>query len=223
MRLIVGNKNYSSWSLRPWILMKHKGIAFEEVRLSFNDVNFAAALAKYSPSGQVPVLLDGDLAVWDSLAIMEYLAEKFPEAGVWPKGRAARTYARCICAEMHAGFRAMGASMPVNLEASLPGKGWNLKTQHDIDRITEIFNQALATSDGQFLFGDFSGADAYYTPVAARFWTYGVRLAGAAQAYVERLLATTTVKLLEAEARAERDFVKLVEHYRPNPHENGRP
>lgn len=218
MRLVIGNKNYSSWSLRPLVLMRHKAFGFEEVRVSFNDPNFAGIVRKYSPGGRVPVLSDGDVAVWDSLAIIEYLNEKFPDAGVWPKGSAARARARSICAEMHSGFTSLRSSMPVNLEASLPGMGWNLNVQQDIDRITEIFNQALATSTGPFLFGDFTAADAYYTPVAARFRTHAVRLNGAAQEYVERILATPTMKRIEAEARAEKDYVPADEPYRANPH-----
>ncbi len=218
MRLYIGNKNYSSWSLRPWLLMKHKGIAFEEVRWSFNDPDFQTKVSRVSPAGRVPVLVDGSFSVWDSLAISEYLADKFPEKGIWPEALEMRARARSLCAEIHAGFPHLRSEMTHVLDATLPGRGWNIRVQRDIDRIEAAFREALSASGGPFLFGEFGAVDAFYTPVAIRFRTYGVALQRDADAYVKRLLGTPAFLELDREARAERDYVPHDEPYRGNPY-----
>ena len=214
MKLVVGNKNYCSWSVRPWLLMTEKGIPFEQVRLSFNDPEFRRKLLAVNPAGHVPVLIDESLTVWDSLAIIEYLAEKFPEKGIWPKELPERTRARSLCAEFHAGFMSMRKLMPFCIEASLPGLGWNLAVQRDVDRLKQAFTAQLAASKGPFLFGAYSAADANFTPLAARFRTYGVELDGAAKEYCVQLLATKSFRQLDKEARAENDFYAPSEPYR---------
>ena len=214
MKLIIGNKNYSSWSHRPWLLLKEKAIPFEEVRLSFNDPEFHRKVAALNPAGRVPVLIDGTLTVWDSLAIIEYLAEKFPEKGIWPKELPARTRARSLCAELHAGFMSLRRAMPVSIEANLPGMGWSLAVQRDVNRIAQAFTAELSASKGPFLFGAYSAVDAYYTPIAARLRTYAVKLDGPARAYVDQLLSTASFRQLEKEARAEKDFYPPDELYR---------
>ena len=231
MQLVIGNKNYSSWSMRPWVLMKQLGLAFDEVRLSFNvgfGEAFAAAVRPYSPSGRVPVLIDdgddgGDgFAVWDSLAIVEYLHERFPDRGVWPREARARARARSICAEMHAGFAALRSACPMNVEASLPEVGarlWadNAALRRDVARVEAIWADALAASGGPFLFGAFGAADAFYAPVALRLRGYGLPVTDTTRAYVERLLAAPGPAAWIADALAEHEYVAEDEPYRPPP------
>jgi len=219
MKLVIGNKNYSSWSLRSWLLMRESGIPFEEVRISLNDPSFKARALAYSPAGQVPVLLDGELRVWDSLAIAEYLAERFPEKRLWPESAPARAEARSLCAEMHAGFPALRREMPMNIEAQLPGRGWNLQVQRDIDRILEAWHRARLDHGqaGQFLFGAFSAADAFYAPVVWRFLAYGVEVPEAARHYMAAIQSLPSMQAWAAAAREERDFVAVDEPYRSIP------
>ncbi|MEK8053534.1 glutathione S-transferase family protein [Ideonella sp. DXS22W] len=224
MKLYIGNKNYSSWSMRPWVLMREKGIAFDEVMLRFDsfsaDSQFKQAIAAVSPAGRVPALVDDDgLLVWDTLAIAEYLAERFPEKALWPTGRAARARARSVCAEMHSGFGALRGAFPMNIEARLPEVGARLLAEKpavaaDLARITALWTEALAASGGPFLFGDYSIADAYFAPVASRIRTYALPLPAEAAAYVQRLWATAGVQAWEAEALTEADFVPEDEPYR---------
>ena len=219
MKLIIANKNYSSWSLRPWLLMKQLGIAFEEERLSFLDPAFGDKLKRISPAGRVPVLVDGELAIWDSLAIVEYLAETKPEAGVWPAERAARARARSICAEMHAGFGALRESLPMNCGARFPAPLLPNKVRHDVDRIVSIWSESRSrfAAKGPFLFGTFSAADAYYAPVVRRFVTYSVELPDAARGYVESIDQLPSMQAWLSAARAEREFVPADEPYREAP------
>jgi glutathione S-transferase len=219
MKLVIGNKNYSSWSLRPWLLMRQAGIEFEEVKVRLFVDSFAAEIAQYSPAGKVPVLIDGDIAVWDTLSIAEYLAERFPEKALWPADRAARAHARSVCAEMHAGFTNLRNQMPMNVTAVLPGCGWNVSVQRDVDRIAQIWTD-LRTRHGDagpFLFGDFTVADAYYAPVVSRFATYGVHLPEAAKAYADFILELPAMQEWIADAREERDFLADDEPYRLAP------
>lgn len=190
MKLVIGNKNYSSWSLRPWLLARQAGIPFEEIRLRLGSESFAAEVRRYSPAGRVPVLVDGDLTVWDSLAICETLAERFPRARLWPEDPKARAHARSICAEMHTGFTALRGQMPMNVTAVLPGMGWNVAVQRDVDRIAQIWTELRQkyAAEGPFLFGHFTVADAFYAPVVSRFATYGVRLPELAKAYADHIL-----------------------------------
>jgi glutathione S-transferase len=205
LTLIIGNKNYSSWSMRPWVAMVAFGIPFQEVRVLLDQDDTANRICSYSASGRVPVLLAGDqMTIWDSLAICEYLAEQFPELHLWPQDVAARAMARSVCAEMHAGFSDLRNSMSMNIRASFPGKGRTPGTQADIGRISEIWEECLSRfGHHQFLFGDFSLADAYYAPVVLRFRTYGVTLAPALDAYCQRVLSHPAVARWVSEALAE--------------------
>ena len=232
LKLYIGNKNYSSWSLRPWLAMRAAGIAFEEVRLRLDFTPgspFKLALAEVAPNGKVPVLVDDEeksaaegrpLAVWETLAIAEYLAEKFPDRLPWPASRADRARARSLCAEMHAGFGALRANLPMNIEASLPEVGAahlrdRADVRADVERITAMWSGQLAVSGGPFLFGGFGLVDAYFAPVCTRLRTYGVTLPEpAAAAYGERMLALPAMRDWEREARAEADFLDFDEPYR---------
>jgi glutathione S-transferase len=203
--LVVGNKNYSSWSLRPWLAMRQVGIAFDEVVIPLYQQGSKAALLGYSPAGRVPVLLHGDRVVWDSLAIMEYLAEIFPDAALWPRDPAARALARCVSAEMHAGFAALRAGLSMNLREHLPGRRRSDAVAADIARVTAIWRDCRARfgEAGPFLFGGFSIADAMYAPVATRFRTYAVELDPVSQAYADTILALPAFLEWQAAARKE--------------------
>jgi glutathione S-transferase len=202
--LVVGNKNYSSWSLRPWLAMRQAGIAFDEVVIPLYRADSKAALLRHSPAGKVPALKDGSRTVWDSLAIMEYLAESFPAAGLWPNDAAARALARSISADMHAGFLALRTAMPMNLREHLPGRERG-GAAADIERVTAIWRDCRARfgDGGPFLFGAFSIADAMYAPVATRFRTYGVKLDPICQAYADAVLALPAFLEWQAAAREE--------------------
>ena len=208
--LVIGNKNYSSWSMRPWLALVAFDIPFREIRICLDQPDTSSQIASYSRAGRVPVLVDGDLTIWDSLAICEYLAEQFPDRNLWPANQTARATARSICAEMHGGFSALRESMSMNIRASYPGEGRSMQTQADIGRISEIWEQCLSTYGAhQFLFGDFSIADAYYAPVVLRFRTYGVFLAPALQAYMERVIAHPAVARWMEQALAETEVLPL--------------
>ena len=219
MKLVIGNKNYSSWSLRPWLLMQHAGIAFEEIKVRLFAPGFEEAIAQHSPTGKVPVLVDGDITVWDTLSIAEYLAESFPEKQLWPADRAQRAYARSICAEMHSGFVNLRSQLPMNVTAVLPGRGWNVAVQRDVSRIATIWSELRArhAADGPFLFGTFTIADAYFAPVVSRFATYGIHLPDAAKQYADFMLALPAMQAWIADAREERDFLASDEPYRLAP------
>jgi glutathione S-transferase len=188
--LVIGNKNYSSWSLRGFLAARLAAVPFEEVLVRLSEPGSRDELLKHSPAGKVPVLKHGARVVWDSLAIIEYLAEIRPDAGLWPADPGARAHARSIAAEMHAGFQALRARMPMNLRKSLPGKGRDRDVADDIERISAIWTDCRARygGAGPFLFGSFSAADAMYTPVATRFRTYVVELDEVSQAYVDAVL-----------------------------------
>ena len=218
MILVIGNKNYSSWSMRPWVLLREARIPFDEVQLRFGDNQgrlTVPGIEKYSAAGKVPVLvLDGE-PVWDSLAIAETTAERFPQKQLWPREAAARAHARSICAEMHSGFQALREKMPMNIRGRHPGKGLTPQTQRDIDRIVAIWTGCRERfgRGGSLLFGGFTIADAYYAPVVMRFQTYGVKLTGAAQAYCEAVLSLSAVREWIEGARRETDFVPEDEPY----------
>ncbi|WP_426396105.1 glutathione S-transferase family protein [Ralstonia sp. R-29] len=222
MKLVIGNKNYSSWSLRPWLLAKQAGIPFEEIRVRLFVEGFCTEIRRYSPAGRVPVLVDGDMTVWDSLAICETLAERFPRAQLWPADPKARAHARSICAEMHSGFTNLRNNMPMNVTAVLPGMGWNVAVQRDIDRIATIWTELRQkyAAEGPFLFGHFTVADAFYAPVVSRFATYGVRLPEAAKAYADHILNLPAMQEWIDGARAEHDFLADDEPYRTAPDED---
>lgn len=179
--IILGNKNYSSWSLRPWLVLKHCDTPFEERVIPLDQPDTAAAIARHSPSGRVPALNHGELVIWDSLAICEYLNEQFPRAQLWPKDAAARATARSVSAEMHSGFTALRTTMPMKIRESLPTPPMTDELKKDIDRIFALWTDCRARfgRGGPFLFGAFSIADAMFAPVVTRFRTYGVKLSGA--------------------------------------------
>ena len=215
LALAVGNKNYSSWSMRPWVLLTEAGIPFEEIQLWFDDDAQVIGGARYSPTAQVPVLhVDGE-PVWDSLAICEAAAELYPERALWPADRRARQVARSICAEMHAGFRNLRGAMPMNIRARHPGKGMSPDVQKDIDRVVAIWLDCRSRygADGQMLFGRFGIADAYYAPIVMRFMTYEVALPAAAQAYADAVRNLQSVLAWMAGARKETQFVRADEPY----------
>ena len=214
LKLVIGSKNYSSWSMRPWLALTAFGIPFEEVRIPLGRPDTGARIAEYSAAGKVPVLLAGDLRIWDSLAICEYLAEQFPDKHLWPRDVAARALARSICAEMHAGFTGLRSAMWMNITASFPGKGRTPAAQGDIARVCELWEDCLERDgSGRFLFGEFSIADAYYAPVVMRFRTYGVWLAPALKAYVDRVVAHPAVARWMQEAAAETDRLDKYDVY----------
>jgi glutathione S-transferase len=215
LTLAVANKNYSSWSMRPWVLLTQAGIPFTEIQLKFSDQGEVGGAEAYSPTRQVPVLIMDGEPVWDSLAICEAVAELFPDKLLWPADARARRIARSICAEMHAGFRSLRSDMPMNIRASQPGKGMSPAVQKDIDRIVAIWQGCRERfgRGGAFLFGRFGVADAYYAPVATRFLTYGVSLPPVAQQYAHALLALSAVQEWMAQARRETEFVRADEPY----------
>ena len=204
-KLYIGNKNYSSWSLRPWLAMKQAGIPFAEQRIALYQSESKRRILELSPSGKVPVLKDGATTVWDSLAILEYLAERFPDRGLWPTDAAARARARSISAEMHSGFAALRTHMPMNLRNSYPGRGRTPEVEADIARIVGLWTDCRATASRPFLFGDFCAADAMFAPVVTRFHTYGVTLPPVCQRYADHVLALPAMRAWYADARAERE------------------
>jgi Glutathione S-transferase len=213
--LVIGNKNYSSWSMRPWVLMRQLGIPFDEKRLTFNSPEWDAEIARWSPSRLVPVLWRAEQSVWDSLAIMETLNEWHPAKNVWPRDATARAFARSISAEMHSGFRDLRAAMPMNIRASLPGKGMSPAVQADIDRILALWREARQRygAAGAFLFGEFSAADAMYAPVVTRFRTYDVPLDAACARYRDAVLGCQGVRSWIEGALQEKEFVADDEPY----------
>jgi glutathione S-transferase len=223
MQLYIGNKNYSSWSLRAWLLLRQAGIAFTERQLRLDwtlDSQFKRTLLAIAPSGRVPLLVDDDgFAVWDSLAIAETIAELHPEKRLWPVDRRQRARARSLCAEMHSGFTALRNRCPMNIEASLPEIGRRVATEwpdvaDDLRRIDAMWSEQLAASGGPFLFGEFGIVDAYYAPVCSRVRTYALPLGAAALAYVERIHALPAMREWCAAARDEHDFIADDEPYR---------
>ena len=223
LTLYIGNKNYSSWSMRPWVLLKQLQIPFQEVMVRFDSFEgesaFKKAIAGVNPAGKVPVLVDEGFAVWDTLAITEYLAERFPDKGVWPQERQARARARSVCAEMHSGFSALRSHCPMNVEASLPDIGakvWQEQAgvRGDVERIASMWSGLLQQSGGPMLFGQFSAADAYFAPVCLRLKNYGLPVPQDIQGYVERVLALPGVEDWIDDALKEHDFIPFDEPYR---------
>lgn len=213
LTLAIGNKNYSSWSMRPWLLLRQAGIPFEEIRIPLYRPDSAAQLAAWSPSGRVPALHDGDIQVWDSLAICEYLAERFPDKELWPLDAAARAVARSVSAEMHAGFVALREHMSMNIRARRPGLGRTPESLADVARIVSIWTDCRARfgKGGDFLFGRFCIADAMYAPVVLRFRTYDVKLDGAAKDYAGTVLALPALQAWVADAEAETERIEQFE------------
>jgi glutathione S-transferase len=191
LHLIIGNKNYSSWSMRPWLARKAAGIAFDETVISLNAPDFKARVARHSGTGKVPVLIDGDVEVWESLAILEYLAEKFPDRGLWPTDVKARAHARAVANEMHAGFVPLRRHLPMNIWRPVMKRDLTPEAAGNVRRIDEMWSDCRARfgSGGPFLFGAFTAADAMYAPVVSRFVTYAVEVGAAARGYMEAVVA----------------------------------
>ena len=225
LKLYIGNKNYSSWSMRPWVLLKQAGIAFDEVHVRFDsfeaDSEFMRTMCPVSPTGKVPVLVDVDLVVWDTLAIAEYVAEQFPDKHLWPADKAQRARARSVCAEMHAGFGALRGSCPMNIEAHLPEAGaliWRDQpaVRADVARLVDMWGSLLQAHGGPLLFGEFTVADAFYAPTCMRIKTYALPVPAEISVYVDRVCALRGVKAWVHEALAENDFRDFEEPYRLN-------
>jgi glutathione S-transferase len=222
LQLVIGNKNYSSWSMRPWVLMHQLGMPFDEHKLRFDFAPgsaFRQAVARVSPAGRVPVLIDDGWAVWDTLAIAEHLHDRFPERGVWPAEQRARSRARSLCAEMHAGFSALRNHCPMNIEARLDTVGARIWAEQeavrsDVARIESMWAEALQASGGPFLFGAFGAADAMFAPVCMRLHSYALPISAVTRSYIDRVREAPGVAAFIADALAEQDFLVFEEPYR---------
>ncbi len=226
LTLYIGNKNYSSWSMRPWVLLKQAQIPFDEVMVRFDsfsaDSRFKQRLGPISPSGKVPVLVDDDFAVWDTLAIAEYVAEKFPDRQLWPRDAKARARARSVSAEMHSGFQNLRSACGMNIEADLRHVGalvWRDKpgVRADVARIVEMWSELLDTHKGPMLFGAFSVADAMFAPVVMRLTRFGLPVPPQIDAYMQRVQALPGVAAWIEQALQEKDFLDFEEPYRLKP------
>ena len=219
--LVIGNKNYSSWSLRPWLVMKQFGIEFNEICIPLYQPETQSQLNQYSPSGKVPVLIHDKQTIWDSLAICEYLVETFPTLNLYPQDKNARAVARSSSAEMHSGFQHLRQNMPMNCCAVLPGKGMTPDVQKDIERITNIWRQLREqfSKQGNMLFGKFTIADAMYAPVILRFKTYGVQLNSICQDYSKAVLELPAMQQWLEAAKNEQETIPAFElgDNRPQP------
>src|SRR5262245_31707775 len=218
LALVVGNKNYSSWSMRPWVLLRQAQIPFEEVQLKFADSDgglHVAGIEKYSAARKVPVLMIDGEPVWDSLAICETVAEMFPEKHLWPETPETRRVARSACAEMHSGFQALRSKMPMNIRSRHPGKGLTPESKKDVDRVVTLWTECRERfgGSGSLLFGKFSVADAFFAPVVMRFQAYAVKVPRVAQEYCETVRALAAVKEWCEAARHETEFVAADEPY----------
>ena len=203
--IYIGNKNYSSWSLRGWLVLKATGADFDEVVIALDEANTRTEILRHSPSGRVPALRHGELIIWDSLAIGEYLAELFPEAQLWPKAATARAVARAVSAEMHSGFAALRGHLPMNFRSSFPNRAVTPEAQADINRITALWRDCRKRfgTGGEFLFGAFTNADAMFAPVVSRFRTYKVEIDAEAQQYCEAVWALPAMQEWATAARNE--------------------
>lgn len=191
LKIVIGNKNYSSWSLRAWLALAQTGAEFEEILIPLDTPEMKSNIERFSPAGRVPVLIDDGLAVWDSLAIIEYLADKFPSAGLWSADTGARAMQRSVSAEMHSGFAALRSTLPMNIRRQKSDRVLAPDVQADIDRICDLWRQALErkTADGPFLFGGFCGVDCMFAPVVSRFETYNVPVGDTERAYMDAVLS----------------------------------
>lgn len=208
LTLVIGNKNYSSWSLRAWLALKQTGAEFKEIRLPLHTAEFEREIVKYSPSGKVPCLIDGDVRVWESLSICEYLAEKFPQKRLWPEDSKARAFARSISNEMHVGFMALRKNCPVNIRQRIK-KELPEDVQADVKRITEIWNEARKNfgQNDPFLFGHFTIADSMYAPVVTRFVTYGIQTDPVSKGFMDAVLSLSAIKDWIAAAEKEKEVL----------------
>jgi glutathione S-transferase len=217
LTLVIGNKAYSSWSLRPWVFLRHHGIAFEEVRVALYAGDYKSRITAYSPAGKVPVLVDGDLTVWDSLAILEYLCEKFPHLQGWPQDAAVRARARSACAEMHSGFGNLRQHLTMNARRVFPWREWPAEVMADIARIETLWAECRRRhgTGGPFLFGAFSAADAMYAPVVWRLHGYSVPVSAVTRAYLDAMLALPAMRDWQAGAFAEAEVLPQFERDTP--------
>ena len=191
LRLVIGNKNYSSWSLRPWIAMKVAGIGFEETVIPLYEPGSRERILEVSPTGKVPVLIDSDIRVWESLAILDSLADRFPNAGLWPNERAARAHARSVAAEMHAGFAPLRRHCPMNMRRPVKARDLTPEATTDVARINHLWTECRTRfgAGGAFLFGAFGAADAMFAPIVSRFHTYDIGVDAAASQYMAAIMA----------------------------------
>lgn len=214
LRLIIGNKAYSSWSMRAWLAARHSGLDIDDVLIPLYEDGSAEEMRRYAPTGKVPCLMDGAVAVWDSLAICEYLAELAPDAGLWPRDRIARAVARSACAEMHSAFPALRKHMPMNVRKTLHGKGWpddageRQAVERDVARLEQLWEHlrtdyGTAAGKGPYLFGHFTIADCFYAPVVTRLVTYGVNPGPVGKAYMDAIMDNDHVRAWIADAQAE--------------------
>ena len=223
LTLVIANKNYSSWSLRPWLTMTELGIPFAERMVKFDSDDWERNIERLSPTRLVPVLWEGEpgrgFATFDTIAILERLHELFPAAGIWPEDTLARSRARSLVAEFHSGYSALRNAMPMNIRNSLPGKGASAEVRADVDRLCSRWRETRKAFDtpGAFLFGDFTAADAFFSPVASRFATYAVPLEADALAYQQALLGTDGMRKWSEAARQETEFVPMDEPYQSPP------
>lgn len=209
MHLIIANKLYSSWSLRPWMLMTAKTIAFTETVIPLNQPDTKQKIMQHSPTGKVPLLIDGDIRVWESLAIVEYLAERFPNAGIWPSDKAARAHARAASSEMHAGFQPLRQACPMNLGRRFKPRAWSPEVLEAVARLQELWAESRVTfgEGGPFLYGAFSAADAMYAPVVTRLDTYQIPVSPETRAYMDAILGHPAFKAWRAAALKEPWFL----------------
>lgn len=205
--LVIGNKNYSSWSLRPWLLLKQFGIDFEEIRIPLFTEQMPQLMAEHTPCNKVPVIKDGELAVWDSLAVCEYINLRFLDGKGWPEDLQLMSLGRAAVAEMHSGFPVLRHELPMNVRRSYTGFKTSENAQKDIDRIIALWQQLLDRSGGPWLLGEFSIADAFYAPVASRFNTYSIELPENLQAYVDQVLALEAYQEWLRDAKAEKEVI----------------
>lgn len=217
LTLVIGNKAYSSWSLRPWVFLRHHGIAFEEVRVALYAGDYKSRITAYSPAGKVPVLVDGGVTVWDSLAILEYLCEKFPQLQGWPREAAARAHARSVCAEMHSGFGNLRQHLTMNARKVIAWREWPPEVAADIARVESLWADCRAKhgAGGPFLFGAFSAADAMYAPVVWRLHGYSVPVGSVTRAYLDAMLALPAMRDWHAGALAETEALPQFERDAP--------
>lgn len=219
LTLVIANKNYSSWSLRPWLVMTELGIEFSERMVKFDSLDWERNIAQLSPSKLVPVLWEGEpgtgFATFDSIAIIERLHELYPQANVWPNDPQKRARARSLVASFHSGYLSLRAAMPMNIRSSYPGKGMSPEVADEIERLCELWVSTRRgfAGGGDFLFGEFSAADAFFTPVASRFVTYGINLEGEARQYQQTLLNSDAMQAWTRDALQETEFVQMDEPY----------
>ena len=220
LQLVIGNKNYSSWSLRPWWFLRRMGVPFEEICLSLFTEDWFRDIQRYSPTGKVPALVDGDVTVWDSLAILDYVQEQYCDGQGWPRDRAARATARAIAAEMHSGFMAIRTELPQNLRRRCQWAVMDLSpsAQGEVARVTHLWHSHYQRYGGPWLLGEFSIADAMYAPVALRFVTYGITLPAIATQFIDAVVNDPAIQQWQADAQGEPETLPSIDAIAPFAH-----